>query len=78
MNLLPARVSHANAESCCDRQRGRQMYRCDLISESDAEESDIDRESCLEYECEHDLDSIDRPWRLQGRRAVNFTIFLLK
>jgi len=77
MNLLPARVSHANAESCCDRQRGRQMYRCDLISESDAEESDIDRES-LEYECEHDLDNIDRPWRLQGRRAVNFTIFLLK
>ena len=44
----------------------------------DPEEGDIDRESCLEYECEHDLDDIDRPWRLNGRRAVTLTIFLLK
>jgi len=78
MNLLPARVSHANAESCCDRQRGRQMYRCDLIFESDAEDGYIDHKSCLEYEWEHDLDNIDRPGRLKGRRTVNFTIFLLK
>ena len=78
MNLLPACVSRANAEGYCDRQRGRQMYRCDLISESDAEEGDIDCKSCLEYECEHDLDNIDQPWRLKVRWAVNFTIFLLK
>ena len=47
-------------------------------AEADAEEGDIDRESCLEYECEYDLDDIDRPWRLNGRRAVTLTIFLLK
>jgi len=44
----------------------------------DPEEGDIDRESCLEYECEHDLDDIDWSWRLNGRRAVTLTIFLLK
>ena len=44
----------------------------------DPEEGDIDRESCLEYECEYDLDDVDRPWRLNGRRAVTLTIFLLK
>jgi len=44
----------------------------------DPEEGDIDRESCLEYECEYDLDDIDRPCRLNGRRAVTLTIFLLK
>ena len=32
--------------------------------------------SCLEYECEHNSDDIDRPWGLNGRRTVTFTIFL--
>ena len=49
-----------------------------LISEADAEEEDIDRDFCLKHEREHYLDDIDRLWRLKGRRAVKFTIFLLK
>jgi len=32
--------------------------------------------SCLEHEYEHDLDDIDRPWRLNRRWTVTFTIFL--
>jgi len=36
-------------------------------TEADADEGDIDLESCLEYEYEHVLNDIDRPWRLNGR-----------
>jgi len=32
--------------------------------------------SCLEYECKHNSDDIDRPWGLNGTRTVTFTIFL--
>jgi len=37
-------------------------------TEEDANEDNIDLESCLEYECEHDLGDIEPPWRLNGRR----------
>ena len=37
-------------------------------SEEETEEDDIDIEYCFEYEYEHDLDDIDQPWRLNGRR----------
>ena len=50
------------------------FYPISPSTEADADEGGIDLESCLEYECKHDLDDVDRPWRLNGRRAVMFTI----
>jgi len=38
-------------------------------SEEETEEDDIDIVCCFEYEYEHDLDDIERPWRLDGRRV---------
>ena len=50
------------------------FYSISSSTEADADEGDIDLGSCLEYECKHDLDDVDRPRRLNGRRAVMFTI----
>jgi len=44
------------------------------LHRNDADEGGIDLESCLEYECKHDLDDANRPWRLNGRQAVMFTV----
>jgi len=46
---------------CRDRQRGRRIYVVFLpdlsaSTEEEAEEDDMDLESCLGYKCEHDLD----------------------
>ena len=50
------------------------FYSISPSTEADADEGSIDLESCFEYECKHDLDDVDRPWRLNGRQGVMFTI----